>query len=109
MAIASLIFMVHIFCYIVSLKANKVPSNPFFNNMLVLMDESVITFATIPVFICLGYYLLFCAHKGNITLGMRFLFVQFYPIQKKETFVNSFFANCIVMSLYSVAVTQLVV
>ena len=97
--------MVHIFCYIVSLKANKVPSNPFFNNMLVLMDESVLKFATIPVFICLGYYLLFCAHKGNITLGMRFLFVQFYPISKKETFVNSFFANCIVMSLYAVAVT----
>lgn len=75
MAIASIIFMVHIFCYIVSLKETNVPIDPFFNNMLFLMENSVAKFAAIPLFICLGYYFLFCAHKGNVTLGMRFMFV----------------------------------
>jgi hypothetical protein len=40
---------------------------------------------------------------------MRFLFVSFYPIAPKETYSNSFFANCIVLNLYTVAVTQLTV
>jgi hypothetical protein len=66
-------------------------------------------FAVIPTFILLCYYFLFAAHKGSVALGMRFFFVSFYPIQKKETFANSFFANCIIMSLYSVAVSQLCV
>lgn len=75
MAIASLVFITHIFAYIVSLKYNKVPSNQFFNNMLVLMEDSVLVFVAIPTFIMLCYYFLFAAHKGNVTLGMRFLFV----------------------------------
>ena len=57
----------------------------------------------------MGYYFFFCATKGNVKLGMRFLFITFYPIKAKETFVTSFFANCMIMNLYSVAVTQLVV
>lgn len=109
MAIWSLMFIVHIFCYLVALKPSGVASNPFYNQMLSLIETSAVQFAAIPIFILCGYYFLFCAHKGNIKLGMRFLFVTFYPIAKKETFVNSFFANCIVINLYSVAVTQFTV
>ena len=80
MAILSLLFMTHIFCYIVSLKVNKIPSNAFLNNMLVRMENSQVMFAVIPTFILLCYYFLFVAHKGSVALGMRFFFVSFYPI-----------------------------
>lgn len=105
MGIASLIFVIHIFCYLVTMLKNGVPSDPFLNSMLSKVEASVVQFAAIPMLIISGYYFLFCAQKGNIKLGMRFLFVSFYPIAKKETFANSFFVNCIVLSLYSVAVT----
>jgi len=104
MAIFSIVFIVHIFCYVIVQKNNG-PVDPVLNTMLVLIEQSAVKFAAIPIFILMGYYFLFCAHKGNVKLGMRFLFVSFYPIKPKETFVNSFFANCIVMNLYSVAVT----
>lgn len=109
MGILSILFIVHIFCYLVVFNQFKVSSQPFFNNMLAMMEDSVMSFAAIPIFLLMGYYFLFCAHKGNIKLGMRFLFVTFYPVKPKETYVSSFFANCIVMNLYSVAVTQFVV
>jgi hypothetical protein len=105
MGILSVLFIVHIFCYLVVFNQFKVASQPFFNNMLAMMEDSVMSFAAIPLFLLMGYYFLFCAHKGNIKLGMRFLFVTFYPVKPKETYVSSFFANCIVMNLYSVAVT----
>jgi hypothetical protein len=105
MGILSILFIVHIFCYLVVFNQFKVSSQPFFNNMLAMMEDSVMSFAAIPIFLLMGYYFLFCAHKGNIKLGMRFLFVTFYPVSPKETYVSSFFANCIVMNLYSVAVT----
>ena len=47
------------------------------------------------------------ALNGNIKLGLRFFFISFYPIVPKETFVNSFMANCMVLNLWMTAVTQL--
>ena len=61
MAIASLVFMTHIFCYLVVFKANGTPYNPFFNRMLSLIEASKVSFAAIPIFIIMGYYFLFCA------------------------------------------------
>jgi len=90
------------------LKGNKV-TNQFLNNMLYKMQASRVYFFTIIVFLAMGYYILFSATKGNVKLGMRFFFISFYPIKEKETFINSFFANCMLMSLYSVAATQFMV
>jgi hypothetical protein len=103
MGVASLVFVIHVYCYLI------VGSDPFFNNMFVLIDKSSVSFASIPVLILIGYYLLLAAHKGQIKMGMRLMLVKFYPILPKETFVNAFFANCIVLNVYSVAVTQLAV
>jgi hypothetical protein len=108
MAIASVIFITQIFTDMMVLKGNKV-TNQFLNNMLFRMQESPVYFLTIVVFILMGYYVLFSATKGNIKLGMRFFFISFYPIKEKETFINSFFANCMIMNLYSVAATQFMV
>lgn len=90
------------------LKGSKV-TNQFLNNMLFKMQTSPVFFFTIVVFIVMGYYVLFSATKGNIKLGMRFFFISFYPIKEKETFINSFFANCMIMNLYAVAATQFMV
>ena len=108
MAIASVIFITQIFTDMIVLKGSKV-TNQFLNNMLFRMQESPVYFLTIVVFILMGYYVLFSATKGNIKLGMRFFFISFYPIKEKETFINSFFANCMIMNLYSVAATQFMV
>ena len=104
MAIFSIIFIFQVFTYMLVVK-NGHYVNAFLNNMLFDIQNSPVFFITIGVFILMGYYVLLCAHKGNVKLGMRFLFISFYPIKEKETFINSFFANCIVMNLYAVAVT----
>lgn len=73
--------------------------------MFFKLEDSMLSVLTIPTMILCGYYFLLSAFKGNIKLGMRFLFVTFYPIAAKDTYVNSFFINAIVLNLYSVAVT----
>ena len=50
-----------------------------------------------------------CVQKGVTKLGLRFFFINFYPVIPKETFVNSFFANNLAMNLWCISVTQLVV
>lgn len=109
MGIFSIVFMIHIFCYLVIFKPSGVASNTFFNNMLTLIYNSSAKYLAIPVFCSMGYYWLFCAQKGNVKLGLRLGIVSFYTIVKHETFSNSFFANCILLNLYSVAVTQLTI
>lgn len=47
------------------------------------------------------------ALRGNVKLGLRFFFVSFYPLVPKETFVNSFMANCLVMNFWMMSLTQL--
>jgi LMBR1 domain-containing protein 1 len=105
MGIICLIAIIQIFCYVAIVKTTG-PTDQFLNKMLLLIEQSAVSFATIPIFILMGYYILMAAHRGNVKLGMRILFVQFYPIREKETFINSFFANCMMINLYSVAVTQ---
>ena len=56
--------------------------------------------------IIIGLFLTASALHGNIKLGLRFFFVSFYPIVPKETFVNSFMANCMVMNLWMAAMIQ---
>jgi len=104
MGIFSVLFITQIFSDMIILKGNKT-TNQFLNNMLFLIQQSPVFFFAIIIFILMGYYILFSASKGNVKLGMRFFFISFYPIKEKETFINSFFANCMLMSLYSVAAT----
>jgi hypothetical protein len=108
MAVCSVLFITQIFTDMIILKGNKV-TNQFLNDMLFKMQNSPVFFFTIVVFVVIGYYILFSATQGNVKLGVRFFFISFYPIKEKETFINSFFANCMLMNLYSVAATQFMV
>ena len=52
------------------------------------------------VLILLGMFMVIAALNGHIKLGLRFFFISFYPVVPKETFVNAFMANCMVMNLW---------
>lgn len=108
MGLVSIVFMIHIFCNVAvrASSSDKFAASPFLNNMLFRVENSAVSFATIPTLILMGYYLLGAAWKGNVKMGMRFLVVTFYPIKWKDTFADAFFVNCIVLNLYAMAVTQ---
>lgn len=55
------------------------------------------------------FYFVMATIKGNITFGLRFVFVSFYPIVPRETFITSFMANCAIMNLWMFALTQYIV
>ena len=60
-------------------------------------------FLATVLIIVIGLFLILSAINGNIKLGLRFFFVSFYPVVPKETFVNAFMANCLVMNLWMTA------
>ena len=59
--------------------------------------------------IVIGWYLMACTAKGMTKLGMRFFFMNFYPMKPKETFVNALFANNLCLNLYTFAIVHLMV
>ena len=64
------------------------------------------SFLSFLIFTLCGYYFLYCTHKGQTKIGLRFYGVQFYPIVPRQTFTSSFFGNCMVLNLQAVTITQ---
>lgn len=79
---------------------------PFMDGYLVEIADSAVSFFATLLLIFTGIYFLYSAFKGNVKLGMRFFVVTFYPLVPKETFVNAFMANCLIMNLWMVALTN---
>ena len=50
-----------------------------------------------------------CTAKGMTKLGLRFFFINFYPMKPKETFVNAFFANNLCQNLITFSIVHLMV
>ena len=105
MAILSIVFMVHIFLYAV-LKVENKNVQPFLNGMIEDIEGSRAGFLATVLIVLMCYYFVFAAARGNVKFGLRFFFISFYPIVPKETFVNSFFANCLVMNVWMFAMMQ---
>lgn len=103
--VISLIIVIHLFCYIL-LKINNRPVHPFLNNLLESLEQSNVSVISTILFAFIGYYLMLCAMKGNVRVGMRLLCFTFYPLQQNETFVNSFVFNAIIMNLWMFALVQ---
>jgi hypothetical protein len=81
MAIMSILMMTHIFRHIVLIVDGKT-MGPFLETPLVYMRETYAQFLAI-VFQCLiGFYFLYCTHKGQCKIGQRFYTIQSYPIVK---------------------------
>ena len=101
----SVLVIIHTFCY-VALKVDGKTVEPFLNDLLEQTEVSRVGFLASVLLVAIGLFLTLCAVRGNVKLGLRFFFVSFYPILPKETFINSFLANCLVVNLWMVALIQ---
>ena len=73
-----IVVMTHIFDY-VALTVNGLPIAPFLNQWLErIQSNNKSEFIAIVVFCFIGYYILYCAHKGHTKVGLRFYFLNFY-------------------------------
>jgi LMBR1 domain-containing protein 1 len=106
MAVVSIIFMIHIFLYAV-LKVENKNVQPFLNGVLESLETSRASFFATLFIVLFCFYLMFAAVRGNVKFGLRFFFISFYPIVPKETFISSFFANCLIMNVWMFAMMQL--
>ena len=100
--ILSVLVIIHTFCY-VALKVDGREVEPFLNDLVERLQVSVLGFLSTVIIVTIGLFLVIAALNGNIKLGLRFFFISFYPIVPKETFVNSFMANCLVFNLWMTA------
>ena len=101
----SVLLIVHTFCY-VALKVDGKTVEPLLNDMLEEMETSPVGFLSSILLVFFGIFLMVAAIRGNVKLGLRFFFVSFYPVVPKETFMNSFMANCLVLNLWMTALIQ---
>ena len=90
----------------VALLVNGRTVNDFMDGYLVYIENTPVKFISTLLLIFTGYYLVLAAFKGNVKVGLRFFIVSFYPLVPRETFVNSFMANCLVMNLWMVSLTS---
>ena len=105
MLACSVIMLIHTFSYI-ALKVDGRTVEPFLNDAVERIETSPLGFLSGLTIVVIGMFLTLCAVRGNVKLGLRFFFVSFYPIIPKETFTNSFMANCMVMNLWMSALIQ---
>ena len=101
----SVLLIVHTFCY-VALKVDGKTVEPLLNDMFEEMETSPVGFLSSILLAFFGIFLMVAAIRGNVKLGLRFFFVSFYPVVPKETFMNSFMANCLVLNLWMTALIQ---
>ena len=60
---------------------NSRPVHPFLNNFLEDLENSKASVLATVLFAFIGYYLMLCAMKGNVRVGMRCLCISFYPLR----------------------------
>lgn len=104
----SIVMMVHIFMF-AALKVEDKNVRPFLNNFVEIMENTAAGFMGTILLCIFGYYLLWSAHRGGVKFGLRFFFISFYPIVPRETFINAFFANCLITNIWMFALMQLCV
>ena len=97
--VASIDMMIHIFMY-AALRVDGKSLRPWINNVLEKIEPTAVGFLASVFLVILCYYLVLAAVRGNMKFGLRFFFVSFYPIVPRETFINSFFANCLIMNIW---------
>jgi len=84
-------------------KRHGQPSHPFLNNFLIWLEERNTGFIGVVVYAFFGYFLLWACIKGNLTFGLRFFCITFYPMLPNETFMNSFIVNVLLFNVWSIA------
>lgn len=87
---------------------NPRPLIPFFNELLIGLEQKNAGFLATFIFAYLCLYMLWAVQKGNIKFGIRIpLCCRFHPMKENETWMNSFLFNVILLLIASVGVIQL--
>lgn len=83
---------------------------PLFNDLFIALEDANLGILNTFIFGYLTIYFLWCVQKGNIKFGMQIPFLcRFHPLKEKETWLNSFLFNVILLIIASVGITQLCV
>ena len=104
----SVLIITHIFAY-KALKTDGKNVNSFLNRIAENIESSQAGFLASVMIIVIGWYLMACVWKGATKLGLRFFFINFYPVIQKETFVSNFFATNLAMNMWCISIVHLMV
>lgn len=94
-------WILHIFIY------TTFDINPFLNTLLIDL-EKVFPFLGTLAFGILTFFLMWATFQGQMTLGLRLVFFQIYPLRKHDTLLNALLFNCLLMLLTSFALIEFV-
>eukprot|EP01115_Flamella_aegyptia_P014866 TRINITY_DN8753_c0_g1_i1.p1 TRINITY_DN8753_c0_g1~~TRINITY_DN8753_c0_g1_i1.p1 ORF type:complete len:487 (+),score=146.87 TRINITY_DN8753_c0_g1_i1:127-1587(+) len=101
-AILSIMWVLHVIIY----EVLRPPPTSFLNVMFIELDSAFGLFGTVA-YAVFAFYLLLCVIKGNFKFGLRIPFIfSIHPMKPKETLMNSFLFNCLLLLLSSLAVVQ---
>jgi hypothetical protein len=89
-----------------SLRSNNKQKDPWLSTEFDELSRSPNwSFLTTILFCFFGYYLFYATFVGNVKFGLRFFSLSFYPMIPKETFVNAFLINALIINIWMVALT----
>jgi LMBR1 domain-containing protein 1 len=101
LGIVALVWIIHVFVYM----AIDPPITPFLNDYFTFFDTFIGFIGTVSLAaFCL--YLLFAVVKGAFKFGTRFLICAVHPMQRRRTYMNSFFFNIALVLLCVLPVVQ---
>ena len=97
----SLLWLIHIVLFLFI----DPPVSPFLNDIFTHLDGVFPLLGTI-IYGIFSYYLLWAVIKGNMKMGLRFLFFTIHPMKIGGTLMNSFLFNVWLILLCSFPVVQ---
>ncbi|KAI3653386.1 hypothetical protein MP228_001333 [Amoeboaphelidium protococcarum] len=100
----SLFWFFHILLYVLPIASNSLPVTPFLNTFFrSTFQAPVFGIVFYGIFV---FWLLLCVLKGITKMGVRFLFIEVYPVKMGETFMSALVFNVGVLLFCSLAVSQ---
>jgi LMBR1 domain-containing protein 1 len=104
-AVVSFTWLLHISLFMLPVE----PAHPFLNNFFIDLEEvggGGFPLFGIVAFAIYAYWLMWCVVRGNIQIGIRFLFWRMYPMEIDNTLMNAFLANTWVIVVCIVPIVQ---
>lgn len=109
--LAGILCMILSICWIVHIVLFYIPATPvhdFLNTFFLDLERMLPGFPLFGVaaFALFSLYLLGCCVKGNAKFGVRLFFWKLYPIEWKNTRVNSFLVNTWIILICTIPIIQ---
>lgn len=104
--VVTVMWLLHILLFLMVRDQYGVPASPFFNDILVGLQQPGSSWVCTCIYVLLTVYLLWACIKGNFKFGMRcFCCFQPYPLRKDDTPMNAVMFNVMLLLICSVSVT----